>query len=1103
MNKIILTLIGLLIVTPIMAQDKESINFFESKVRPLLSEKCYNCHSAKEKIKGGLTLDTKEGFERGGESGVKLTDPKNVAESLIIKSVKRVVDSSMPPKESDKLTTSQVKILEDWVKMGAPYPSTPTAYDPFKDARTHWAYQPLIKTKPPTINNGWVENDIDKFILSKQNEVKLKPSLMADKHTTIRRLYYNLIGLPPTEEQIELFINDKSSNAYEKLVDKLLNSPQYGEKWARTWLDTSRYSDTTGTVNANRETRYTYSWTYRNYVIDAFNNDKPFNEFIIEQIAADKLTNIPKSNLAALGFITLGKDSGNQNDTIDDRIDVVTKGFMATTMVCARCHDHKFDPFTMKDYYALHGIFNNSLIPEDKDKPLLITIVETPEYKDYLQKRTQIEVEIDNFINTRFTNAMSDFKTNTGKWMYGNYLLQSVVASNRNDFIRTNTLNPRMMQKWGESIRLQVSVGRRSDGKMVDRTDRVTHPVFYPYAHLFNTPQTNFVSKYQEMLKTNSHLIDPYLLGKFKNSSVRNMYDLTLAYQSALLYLDKVSTNMLTPDMLKFKDSIYSQGGPLSMNRLNFQKSYGDNGMTMRYDNELRQQRGRLVTHELTHPATPPRAMALSDRDKPSNSPIFIKGDASKRGEVVPRRFVEIFKDVSSQNFTNGSGRLELAQAIANPKNPLTARVIVNRVWQSHFGVGFVNTPDDFGLQTPKPLHYDLHNYLSTWFMENGWSIKKLNKLIVMSSTYRQDSLPEAKKLTIDPYNQYYWRMNLQRIKFEELRDTILYIGGSLNTNRQLQSIDLVTINNDGYADIRSIYGLIDRGRLPEVFTTFDFATPEMTTGKRFNTTVPKQALFLMNNPMVIEQVRNLVNRPEFIGKMSEEEKVKMLYNICYQRNPNDLEIKVAKRFITEAKQQDRGDYRREYNWSYGVKTSIGGELNEFKYFYNGKYKTIDSKVKMTNPPYLSVDKGMPINYMGSYTVRRWTCSAEGEYQIQNLVKLIKPNYDGINYVVVVNGKVHTQNNVKQQYQQNIDKLSFKVGDVVDFMISCNKNIVGDEYTIDISIVQVKDMDSLIPLTWNSKKDFKGPVRDIDKELNSWERYAHILLMSNEMIFIN
>jgi mono/diheme cytochrome c family protein len=748
--------------------------FFENKIRPVLSKHCYQCHSAEAtKVKGGLLLDTREGTLQGGDSGPAIV-PGEAEKSLLIKAVRYTdPDLQMPPK-GEKLSDAQIADLVAWVKMGAPDPRSGKVQSLKLKAQgsDHWAFKPVVKPSVPVISESVISrsvishqsgatgsrtdslmtdysNPIDAFILAKLDAQGMQLSPPADRRTLIRRVYFDLIGLPPTPEEVSAFLADTSPEAFAKLVDHLLAMPQYGERWGRHWLDVARYSDTKGQIKRLRDTPlYPFAWTYRDYVIKAFNDDKPYDRFILEQIAADKLR-LPKGDpaLAALGFLTLGERfQNNENDIINDRIDVVTKGFLGLTVSCARCHDHAFDPIPTKDYYSLRGIFASS--HEPKVAPLIGgDPTGDPDYADYYTQRTNLQHQLD-------------------------ALLPKIRRGNQ----RANR----------EVLRERIELQNKIDAL------------------------------------------------------------------------------------------------------------------------------------ELTHPGAPARAHVLLDDPVPKDSPVFIRGEAENKGPTVPRQFLECLSGPTRKPFTLGSGRLELAQAIASKTNPLTARVMVNRLWQHHFGEGLVTTPDDFGTMGSGPSHPDLLDYLASHFMEHNWSVKELHRLILTSRTWRQSSDNHPRFAQLDPFNRLLWRQNIRRLEFEPLRDSLLALGGKLDTNLHGKPVPLAQAKGRnfraslllepshrpvdvGYTTRRTVYGYIDRSDLPEVFNHFDFANPDMANGKRHETTVPQQALYLMNSPLVVEQARNLVARPDVGACKTDEEKIKRLYEIIYQRLPRGEELKLGLEFLEAA----------------------------------------------------------------------------------------------------------------------------------------------------------------------------------------------------------
>jgi mono/diheme cytochrome c family protein len=701
----------------------QAVEFFETKVRPVLAENCFSCHGP-DKQKAGLRLDSRESLLKGagGEPVVALGDPES---SILIKAVRHEGDKKMPPK--GKLPAAAIEALTAWIKMGAPWPEAVAANTAGSVAEVrdrHWAFQPVGKPAlPAAADRGWVRTPIDAFVLAKLQAAGLHPSPPADRRTLIRRATLDLTGLPPDPADVEAFVSDQSPHAWAKVVDRLLASPRYGERWGRHWLDVARYADTKGYV-FEEERRYPFAYTYRDYVVRAFNDDLPYDQFVIQQIAADKLPlGDDKRPLAAMGFLTLGRRFLNSApDIIDDRIDVVMRGLDGLTVGCARCHDHKFDPIPMRDYYSLYGVFASSTEP--KDLPILGNPEPTPQYLAY-------EKEL-------------------------NTLKQAVK-----DFEEKNK---------------------------------------------------------EELQKRNRKFL-----------------------------------------------------------------------------NERRTLQNKVDKLRATHPGAPPQAMVLTDAAQAVEPVVFLRGNPGNRGPAVPRQFLEVLSRGNRKPFTDGSGRLELARAIASKDNPLTARVMVNRVWLHHFGKGLVRTPGDFGLRGDPPTHPELLDYLAWTFMDDDWSIKKLHRLILLSATYQQSSSnqPDAQARDVD--NRLLSHQNRQRLDFEALRDSLLWASGRLDGTAGGAAVEITAAP---FAGRRSLYGFIDRQNLPGLFRTFDFASPDSSTPQRHVTTVPQQALFLMNGPFVVEQAKALAARPEVTGRQGAEERIAYLYRLLYGRPADHEEIALGRRFI-------------------------------------------------------------------------------------------------------------------------------------------------------------------------------------------------------------
>ncbi|HEV3143029.1 MAG TPA: DUF1549 and DUF1553 domain-containing protein [Gemmataceae bacterium] len=618
-------------------------------------------------------------------------------------------------------------------------------------AQPHWALQPVREPALPAANNStWPVTPVDFFILAKLEANGLSPSPQADKRTLLRRISLDLTGLPPTPEEMEAFLVDSSSDAYEKVVERLLDSPRYGERWGRFWLDVARYADSKGYVFTD-ERKFPFSYTYRDYVIRAFNEDLPYNRFIMEQLAADQLDlGADKRPLAAMGFLTLGRRFlNNAADIIDDRIDVTTRGLLGLTVACARCHDHKYDPIPQADYYSLYGVFASSVEPSDL--PL-------------------IGAQPSGQLGEEFTRELEKLKADKEK----------------------------------------------------------------------------FAKEHEAELKARNR---------------------------------------------KFRD-------------------------------QLRALQSKIDKHLATHPGSPPRAMELIDAPAPVDPQIFVRGDPRNPGAEVPRQFLACVAGPNRQPFTKGSGRLELAKAIASKDNPLTARVFVNRLWQHHFGAGLVRTPSNFGIRGEPPTHPELLDWLASRFMAEGWSVKKLQRLIVLSNTYRQSSavadcrlpIAESKPLDFgqinrqsaigngqspDPENRLLSHMNRQKLDFEALRDSLLFVSGQLDNTEGGRPVELF---GTAFSKLRTIYGFVDRQNLPGMMRVFDFASPDAHCPQRHSNTVPLQALYLMNGPFIQELAKSLVQRSSATGPAKQVER---MYCLTLGRPPEAEETRLALAFLRQDEQRN------------------------------------------------------------------------------------------------------------------------------------------------------------------------------------------------------
>lgn len=915
-----------------------ALEFFEKNIRPILTDRCYKCHSAQEGVsKGGLIMDTRSGLLAGGDTGAAIV-PNSIEQSLLIKAVHQTdPDLSMPPKKGGaKLPDAQIALLEKWVMMGAPAPVGVGAVKLTglsQKARDHWAFKSYEKPALPKVSNAtWCQNEIDYFILAKLDEVGLKPSGPADGESLLRRLNYDLIGLPPANTEVEKFSRDYTnasavdsysleqnkparavSELVEKTVDRLLASPQYGERWARHWLDSARYADTPGN-GIKRGEAYANAWTYRDYVIDALNRDKPYDQFIIEQLAADRLPDLAKDDprLAALGFITVGKRFDNNDDTIDERIDTTTKAFLGLTVACARCHDHKFDPVPTADYYSLHGVFASTTEPTEEPIIKITRTSSVTERNDFEKKMKELEESNTRgyyrYIRAQLATLHKDFAGRTLAAIAGFKSTRSADYQKTYNFILVREVDT------------SIIISKVS-------------PITAPLAYLQKVPAEEFAAKAPGIIATvladNKHPINPLVAEALVNLKPQSIDDVALAYQAMFkkhtVAINKHLDMRSTPGRLGEKDNpdiaqLAAWPWPLPsyediattpkisslINTRNFCYVWQDKpnflnnkipGKYFRFE-EINQL-------ELTHTGGPGKAMAVADVENPKNSIIFLRGDRNKRGPVVARRFLEILSGPERVPFTDGSGRRELALAIASRTNPLTSRVLVNRVWMYHFGAGIVSSPDDFGNMSEKPTHPELLNWLAVQFVENGWSLKMLHRKMLTSQTYRQSANPTTNPLfasrgdnnpdKVDAGNKYLWRSNLRRLDFESIRDALILLTGKMDRSVGGRPVN---ITDEPISYRRSIYGYIDREHLSDLQSQFDFSDPDMPNSRRNSTIVPQQALFFMNNPLSVEVARAVVARPEVVGAINDDAKITTLYRIMFQRTPKPAESRFAKEFI-------------------------------------------------------------------------------------------------------------------------------------------------------------------------------------------------------------
>jgi hypothetical protein len=811
-------------------EDAEDLEFFETRIRPILVERCYECHSAGGKRKGGLRLDSRDGTLKGGQRGPAIL-PGKPEGSLLIRAVRHQDDDlKMPPRQ--RLSPTEIAALEQWVRRGAvglrgsrgdgegadPRPMS------LAEAETFWSFQPV---KAPRIPEGLDANGaaspVDLFILDRLRERGLSLARPASKATLLRRVSLDLTGLPPTPEEMEAFLADERAVAFEKVVDRLLASLRYGERWGRHWLDVARYADTRAEVILHSR-EYPHAFRYRDWVIRAFNEDMPYDQFLVHQIAADRIG----SDRAALGFLTLGKSTPEPFDIVyefvDDAIDVVTRGALGLSVSCARCHDHKYDPVPTEDYYSLYGIFATA-----REVESLLIREDSEPYVAYHRELRRLEDELAAFRNARRAELEHAYRSPEA---IAQYLLAARLQTKVHD------LNPRMVQRW------------------------------------------------------RTFLADPK-----KSAPIRQAWQ---AFRAQALILSWCRINPIVAEPLRVHapsagallKAIQGPRSPVRFSDADVKDFLeGDQRRELeRLDKKVADWKDRGI-------AEIPRVHAVEDAAVPVAPRVFLRGKPTNPGPEVPRRFLAALSGVNRRPFAEGSGRLELARAIASRENPLTARVLVNRVWMHHFGEGLVRTPSDFGARGDRPSHPELLDYLAHRFMEENWSIKKLHRLLLLSNTYAQWSGDNPRAREIDPENRLLWRMTPRLLDVEALRDSLLFVSGSLDMTMGGRSLDLGNPANRR----RTVYGFIDRLYLSGVLRSFDFADPETHAPRRYSTTIPQQALFFLNSPFVLDHARRLSELPEIVAEPDPGRRIRRIYSRITQREPTSTEIGLGLEFLRNA----------------------------------------------------------------------------------------------------------------------------------------------------------------------------------------------------------
>lgn len=841
--------LALLLVPLLYSADDKAQEFFEMRVRPVLAKNCFACHTASKM--GGLEMRSRESLLKGGKSGPAVTvgDPDH---SLLIQAIRQQGELKMPPQ--GRLKDEEIEQIAAWVKSGAVWPDAPVApaaktgeYIVSPEQRAFWSFQPVRKLEPPKVN---AKTPIDRFIVAKLNEKGLTPVKPADKRTLLRRATYDLTGLPPTPEEIDAFLADKSSNAFEKVVDRLLASSHYGERWGRQWLDVARYSD--NKLDPTGETPHPNAFRYRDWVIDAFNRDMPYDLFVKAQIAGDQLPESAKT-AAGLGLYALSPEFQ------DDRVDVTTRGFLGLTVACAQCHNHKFDPIPQTDYYSILGIFNNTRMNE---YPLASEAV-VKEYKDRKKKAGDQQKTLDDYVRSQALQLAEIHATRAADYLMA---------------VRKDNLEDREKNAAGAGLDLETL----NNWIAYLRKPTREHPYLKPFLDAIAAKKPE--AEVRRIAEEFQALALAVFTGK-KSIEEKNL--IRLGGSNERGDLSKADLVSLERDKYFLWRDLYDKQGILI---------YGENGIARFLQGEFKTYlttlRNDLDRYKKEIPEQYPYLQIISDVENLKKQKLFLRGDRNNLGDEVPPRNVTILCTGGPPKvFTKGSGRLEFAEAIASPDNPLTARVMVNRIWQSHFGTGIVRTTSNFGQLGERPVNPELLDYLAARFIEKKWSIKAMNREIMLTATYQLSTDDGPKAFSADPENRLLWRANRKRLDVEELRDSLLFVSGKLDSKAGGPPEQLTVENKR-----RTVYGFVSRKDLDPLLALFDFPNPNATSEQRIVTTVPLQGLFFLNSPLMINQAEALAER---IGSTGDQTAgIQKTYRLLFGRAPTQQEIALGTEFL-------------------------------------------------------------------------------------------------------------------------------------------------------------------------------------------------------------
>jgi cytochrome c553 len=912
-------------MAPAAAQtvDAGSPEFFENRIRPLLANSCFGCHS--NSAMGGLRLDSLEAMKKGGKRGAAMV-PGDPEKSLLISAVKQT-DPALKMPMGGKLKDAEIADLDAWVKAGAVWPksaqpvvtATSGKYTISPERKAFWSFQPLKNPLAPQVKDTkWARTEIDRFILARLEKEGLKPVGPASKLDLIRRATLDLTGLLPTPEEISDFEKDASPDAFAKVVDRLLASPHYGERWGRIWLDVVRYGeDDYRSLNPNPKgyRPYPNAWAYRDWVIQAFNDDLPYDQFVKAQLAGD--LSDPKvryKNLPATGFLGLGPwyyDNGSNEvtraDERHDRVDAVTRGFLGLTVACARCHDHKYDPIPQTDYYALAGVFYNTIYEEYPRAPKKV-IEDFSKLEDDLDKKQKIAQEMSQNLSNELSRTLA---LQTSNYLQGVWEVTGKQKKEVAQVVEARRLDYELLERWVKYMGKATDKYKNKDAwQAMIKKGGGTQEEARKLADKFQDEVIGAMLEKNEIDGENKVLADKDLDGtkpKKRTDKPSNFVSNKDFNPGALIRFKSLADELNNFYTEVFQRELKDSEDPAAMMAMNARQAnpgvllFRGWGLESRVGPEA-QARLKSVQDDITAARKKldpyyPFIHGVKDSDKPVNIQLAIRGNPESLGDEVPRHFLSVFSDGAPVSLTEGSGRAQLADLIV--KQPIAMRVMVNRIWKGHFGTGIVDTPSNFGFGGERPTDPELLEYLANDFVKNGMSIKKLQREIMLSSVYRLSTENNALAAEKDSGNRLYWRANRKRMDAEQVRDSILQVSGNMDPALGGPSQDLTPDFKR-----RTVYGKVSRYKLDAYLQLFDFPAPNISAEKRFTTTVPLQRLFLMNSDFMQLEAEEIAKR--VAAEPDNRVRIRKIYTLVYGRDPHEDEIQAGLDYL-------RSEPMREY----------------------------------------------------------------------------------------------------------------------------------------------------------------------------------------------